>query len=221
MELVADAARSLRGAPRLQALAATVAAGVRARSGSAAYNGLHLRLERDSGYVEAWGGEEARPLFLPSLNSPEPKPNPNLILTLILNWSPTHGRCAWRQASMSLFEAQPFGFAVVKPAEVALVRNASVPDAQAAYALSVFRARALRAYLCQWEVCSRRSGATSPSPACATVKRSAVQQTRRCWAQALWKSYSEAMSSVGFRDDRPLYLASGLTTYLNASGAHR
>ena len=60
MGLVADAARSLRGAPRLRDLAATVAAGVRARSGSAAYNGLHLRLERDSGYVEAWGGEEVR-----------------------------------------------------------------------------------------------------------------------------------------------------------------
>lgn len=64
MALVADAARSLRAAPRLTALAATVTAGVRARSSSAAgYNGLHLRLEKDSGYVEAWGGEEVRSGF--------------------------------------------------------------------------------------------------------------------------------------------------------------
>ena len=61
MQLVADAARSLRGAPRLRALAATVIAGVHARShNGSAYNGLHLRLEKDSGYVQAWGGEEVR-----------------------------------------------------------------------------------------------------------------------------------------------------------------
>ena len=58
--MVADAARSLRAASRLQALAATVVAGVRARSGASAFNGLHLQLEKDSGYVQAWGGEEVR-----------------------------------------------------------------------------------------------------------------------------------------------------------------
>jgi hypothetical protein len=37
--------------------------------------------------------------------------------------------------------------------------------------------------------------------------------------QALWELYFKAMDGVGFADDRPLYLASGLNTYLNASGA--
>jgi hypothetical protein len=37
-------------------------------------------------------------------------------------------------------------------------------------------------------------------------------------AQALWGLYFEALSGVGIADDRPLSLASGLTTYLNASG---
>ena len=54
-----------------------------------------------------------------------------------------------------------------------------------------------------------------------TVQRLAVRGTCCCRVQALWQSYFEAMSSVGFRDDRPLYLASGLTTYLNASGGHQ
>ena len=60
MALVADAARSLQAAPHLAALAAKIMAAVRAQSMSASYNGLHLRIEKDSGYVDRMGGEEVR-----------------------------------------------------------------------------------------------------------------------------------------------------------------
>jgi hypothetical protein len=61
MQLVADAARHLRAAPRLVTLATRIKAGVRAHSTVSSYNGLHLRMEADSSYVGGMGGVEVRP----------------------------------------------------------------------------------------------------------------------------------------------------------------
>ena len=61
MQLVAEAARHLRAAPRLVTLAARIKSAILARSTESTYNGLHLRMEADSNYVKVMGGVEVRP----------------------------------------------------------------------------------------------------------------------------------------------------------------
>ena len=60
MQLVSEVSRLMKPAAYLEALADTVVAKLTQR-GERAFNGVHLRLEQDSPYVEMMGGLEARP----------------------------------------------------------------------------------------------------------------------------------------------------------------
>ena len=57
----------MRPAPYLQRLGAVVADGI-----ASAYNGLHLRLEKDAGYVRRVGGIEVGTCSIPSHKSLHP-----------------------------------------------------------------------------------------------------------------------------------------------------
>ena len=63
VELVSDISRLLKPAAYLQRLAEKVIAGFPEGS-SAAFNGLHLRMEEDSQYIEMLGGVEVSAVTL-------------------------------------------------------------------------------------------------------------------------------------------------------------
>ena len=60
IQLASDVSRRIRPAAYLEGLADTVVAEL-TRRGERVFNGVHLRLEQDSPYVEMMGGLEARP----------------------------------------------------------------------------------------------------------------------------------------------------------------
>ena len=73
VQLASEVSRLIRPAAYLEGLADTIVSEMTTRRGERAFNGVHLRLEQDSPYVEMMGGLEA------SLN-----PAPPLALTLSL-----------------------------------------------------------------------------------------------------------------------------------------
>ena len=63
IDLLSAVSRNLPPAPNVQRLADSIVAGITgsSRRNPAPFNGLHLRLEKDAGYLETLGGLEVRP----------------------------------------------------------------------------------------------------------------------------------------------------------------
>ncbi len=92
VDLVEEVSRNLRPAPRIRRAADAIVANLTA--GGAAFNGIHLRLERDAGFKDLVGGEE---VGAKSESTLKPKPRfvtytpPDLDLAMTQPWSlPNH-----------------------------------------------------------------------------------------------------------------------------------